>query len=196
MEHEVKRVDKQVLHNKILAIEYSQVGLKSTVCCLTLKSGFEIVGSSSPLRHEEYNQEIGEELAYNEAIKKLCDSEAYHILETEIESTPSIDLVEDLGIELEMDYRRCECFECDTIEDCDNRDCNDGCPHIECPQNEENDFQGYEDDGTEDYCEDCEDCEDDATYVITEKGRLLLKLVDDHNLSFDEALKIATEIYG
>jgi len=48
-----------------------------TVCCLTLKNGFTVTGESACASPENFNQEIGEKIAYEQARNKIWVLEGY-----------------------------------------------------------------------------------------------------------------------
>lgn len=48
-----------------------------TVCCLTLKNGFTVTGESACASPENFNQEIGEKIAYKNAREKIWALEGY-----------------------------------------------------------------------------------------------------------------------
>lgn len=48
-----------------------------TVCVLTLANGFTVTGESACASPENYNQQIGEDLARKDAINKVWTLEAY-----------------------------------------------------------------------------------------------------------------------
>lgn len=52
------------------------IGTKTTVMCITLTDGWEIVGMSSPLDKNEFNNQLGMELA-----KKSCYEQLLKYLE-------------------------------------------------------------------------------------------------------------------
>ena len=56
---------------QIVKEEYACIGLKTTVCCLTLKNGFEITGLSACVDPADYNEEIGRQWAKKAALSKL-----------------------------------------------------------------------------------------------------------------------------
>lgn len=57
--------------------EYVHIGLKTTVCCLTLSNGFEIVGSSACVDPAEFDTRIGREWARKAAVNKLEEFEGF-----------------------------------------------------------------------------------------------------------------------
>ncbi|MFA7122329.1 MAG: Gp49 family protein [Bacilli bacterium] len=55
--------------------EFGRIGEKTTICCLTLKNGFEITGVSACVDAAEYSYEIGKGWAKKAALDKyeeLC----------------------------------------------------------------------------------------------------------------------------
>jgi len=67
-------------------IEHSQFhrfkGTTTTICCITLKNGHTVVGQSACADPEEFNSELGQKLAYNDARDKIYALEAYLLSET------------------------------------------------------------------------------------------------------------------
>jgi len=74
---EENRLTENLLKQKINSVEYEKLGKKTTVCLLTLTNGYEIVGVSACVDPENYVAEIGEEIAFKEAINKLWALEGY-----------------------------------------------------------------------------------------------------------------------
>ncbi len=48
-----------------------------TVCCLTLKNGFTVTGESACVSPENFNEEIGRKIAYENARNKIWMLEGY-----------------------------------------------------------------------------------------------------------------------
>lgn len=48
-----------------------------TVCCLTLRNGFTVTGESACASPENFNKEIGEDIAFNNARDKVWVLEGY-----------------------------------------------------------------------------------------------------------------------
>lgn len=52
---------------------------KTTVCILTLDSGFEVVGTSGVVDKSNFNEEIGNKFAREKAIDKIWELEGYRL---------------------------------------------------------------------------------------------------------------------
>lgn len=52
-------------------------GSQLTVCCMTLKNGFTVTGESACASPENFNQEIGEKIAFDMARNKIWVLEGY-----------------------------------------------------------------------------------------------------------------------
>ena len=68
-----------------------------TVCCLTLKNGFTVTGESACASPENFNAEIGQKIARENARNKIWALEGY-LLKQRLYETPKT-FVERLGIE-------------------------------------------------------------------------------------------------
>jgi hypothetical protein len=53
----------------------------TTVCQITLKNGYTLVGTSACVDPANFNQAIGEKIAYDNAFEKLWDLEGYLLKE-------------------------------------------------------------------------------------------------------------------
>ena len=53
-----------------------------TVCCLTLQNGFTVTGESACASPENFDKEIGETIAYDNARNKIWALEGYLLRET------------------------------------------------------------------------------------------------------------------
>ncbi|RAK01620.1 Gp49 family protein [Aliidiomarina maris] len=56
-------------------------GTTLTVCCLTLKNGFTVTGESAAASPENFNEEVGREIAYKNARDKVWQLEGYLLRE-------------------------------------------------------------------------------------------------------------------
>lgn len=52
-------------------------GTTLTVCCLTLRNGFTVTGTSACIHYVDFNAELGRKYAREEAFKRAWDHEAY-----------------------------------------------------------------------------------------------------------------------
>lgn len=81
------RVTKEDIINQINLVEYyifpnSQL----TVCCLTLKNGFNVTGESACIDPKNFNKELGESIAYSKALEKIWAFEAYKRLSYKLDN--------------------------------------------------------------------------------------------------------------
>lgn len=54
-------------------------GTTITVCCLTLKSGFAVIGESACINPGDFDEQVGRAIARANAIDKLWQLEGYRI---------------------------------------------------------------------------------------------------------------------
>lgn len=52
-----------------------------TVCCLTLKNGFTVTGESAAASPENFNEDVGRDIAYKNARDKIWQLEGYLLRE-------------------------------------------------------------------------------------------------------------------
>ena len=64
---------------------YTRVTGTLTICVLTLHNGFTVTGQSACASPENYDQNIGEDLAYRDAYNKIWALEAYLLKQTQYE---------------------------------------------------------------------------------------------------------------
>ena len=72
-------VTEEYLKSVIVNEEYVKLGIKTTVCLLTLKNGFEVVGQSACVDSSNFDEKIGKELAYSNAFNKIWELEGYKL---------------------------------------------------------------------------------------------------------------------
>ena len=60
-----------------MAQYYIFPGSQLTVCCITLQNGFTVTGESACASPENFNQMIGEKIAYDNARQKIWALEGY-----------------------------------------------------------------------------------------------------------------------
>ncbi len=72
------RLNPQHIDDTILTAQYHVFpGTTLTVCCLTLKNGFTVTGESAAASPENFDREIGEQIAYRNARDKIWSLEGY-----------------------------------------------------------------------------------------------------------------------
>lgn len=76
------RITPAVVDSKILTEQYHVFsGTMLTVCCLTLTNGFNVTGESACASPENFNEELGRELARDSARNKIWALEGYLLKE-------------------------------------------------------------------------------------------------------------------
>jgi hypothetical protein len=75
----MKRTDADidaVIHDEAY---YVFPGTTVTVCCLTLKNGFSVIGESACISFDYFDREIGQKIARENARQKIWALEGYRI---------------------------------------------------------------------------------------------------------------------
>ncbi|MGQ0286797.1 Gp49 family protein [Pasteurellaceae bacterium 22721_9_1] len=70
------KVTPAYLKSLIVNTEYVHQGVL-TICTLTLKNGFNVVGTSACVDESNYNQEVGDKVAFEDAFDKIWVLEGY-----------------------------------------------------------------------------------------------------------------------
>lgn len=72
------RVTPEQVDAQIVGAEFHVFGGTTlTVCCLTLRNGFTVTGESACASPENYNRELGEKIARDNARQKIWALEGY-----------------------------------------------------------------------------------------------------------------------
>lgn len=74
------RVTEESIKAKIKNVSYSIHGI-TTVCFITMKNGFQFIGHSTPASPVNFDAEIGERYAYDNAFKHIWTHEGYLLRE-------------------------------------------------------------------------------------------------------------------
>lgn len=72
----MKKLTPDVIQSLIVNTEYQRFELL-TVCVLTLQNGFKVTGQSSPVSAENFNADIGKQIAHDNAVQKIWELEGY-----------------------------------------------------------------------------------------------------------------------
>lgn len=74
---ELSGYQKQLIRKWIDKVEYVVVGRKTTVCCLTLCNGFEIIGKSACVNPLDFDKDLGESNAFKDALLILSEIDGF-----------------------------------------------------------------------------------------------------------------------
>ena len=66
-----RTLTKEFLESEIDKVEYNRFGETNTHCTITTKSGFTFTGESACVDPNNYNKELGEKYAYENAFEKM-----------------------------------------------------------------------------------------------------------------------------
>lgn len=72
-------VTEEKLESVISNEDYIKIGKKTTICCLTLKNGYEIIGVSACVDSNNFDLEKGKYWARKEAINQIWKLEGYNL---------------------------------------------------------------------------------------------------------------------
>lgn len=61
------KVTKEQIEARIKSVEYHRIGVTCTICNITLDNGYSVRGESACVSPENYDEKIGQELAYKKA---------------------------------------------------------------------------------------------------------------------------------
>ena len=67
----MNKITKEFLESEIIAVEYQRLSERLTHCTITVRNGFEFTGESVCVDPANYNEEIGNKIAYNNAFDKM-----------------------------------------------------------------------------------------------------------------------------
>ena len=73
------RLTQEDIEATIVSEEYTKMGKKTTVCLLTLRNGFEIIGTSGCVDPANFNEAIGRKFAKEQAVEKIWQLEGYRL---------------------------------------------------------------------------------------------------------------------
>jgi hypothetical protein len=73
------RLTQEDIEATIVSEEYTMMGKKTTVCLLTLRNGFEIIGTSGCVDPANFDEAIGRKFAKEMAVDKIWLLEGYRL---------------------------------------------------------------------------------------------------------------------
>lgn len=77
------RVTKEIIESKIASILYETVPPEHTftICAITMRNGFIVIGQSASASPENYDRELVRRIAYADAFRKIWELEGYLLKE-------------------------------------------------------------------------------------------------------------------
>ena len=82
-----KRITVADMQAKVNSSTYTRLANSTTtVCQITLENGYTLIGTSACVDPANYNQAIGEKIAYDNAFEKLWDLEGYLLKQRRFEA--------------------------------------------------------------------------------------------------------------
>jgi hypothetical protein len=78
------RVTEESIKAKIASVAYERpfaANPQLTVCAITMRNGFVVLGKSAPASPVNFDQEVGRRYAYDDAFKQLWQFEGYLLRE-------------------------------------------------------------------------------------------------------------------
>lgn len=75
------KVTKDSITQRVKAMNFTRIGEKVTVCCITMVNGFEVIAHSACVDPRNFDEAIGRELAYANAFEQLWALEGYLLAE-------------------------------------------------------------------------------------------------------------------
>ncbi len=67
----MRKLTLDYIKSLIVNVEYQRFGDTLTVCVLTLRNGFTVTGESACINKADFNADIGQQVAYNNAVDKI-----------------------------------------------------------------------------------------------------------------------------
>ena len=82
------RVTEDSIKSRIAKIEYRLIGETGTVCVITMINGWNTIGYSAPASAANFNPEVGQRYAYENAFRNLWQLEGYLLRENLYRALP------------------------------------------------------------------------------------------------------------
>lgn len=77
----MRKLTLDYIKSLIVNVEYQRFGDTLTVCVLTLRNGFTVTGESACINKAVFDAEIGQKVAYDNAVDKIWQLEGYLTLQ-------------------------------------------------------------------------------------------------------------------
>lgn len=86
------RITKEFMESRIKegGVEFRRYSETVTICQITLDNGYSVRGESACVNPENYNQEIGERIAYDNAFNKLWPLFGFFLAESQYQVRKSV----------------------------------------------------------------------------------------------------------
>lgn len=84
-----ERVTKEYIESRVKETTFTRFSETVTICQITLDNGYSVRGESACVNPENYNQEIGERIAHDNAFNKLWPMFGFLLAEKNLRETPS-----------------------------------------------------------------------------------------------------------
>lgn len=79
------------IDNQIVETQFHQFpGTTVTVCCLELRNGFNVVGESACVDPDDFDEELGREIAFKDARERIWELEGYRMKQRLHDMTESV----------------------------------------------------------------------------------------------------------
>lgn len=85
----MRKLTLDYIKSLIVNAEYQRFGETLTVCVLTLQNGFTVTGESACINADNFDEEIGKQVAYDDAVEKIWELEGYLAVQRNYEATLS-----------------------------------------------------------------------------------------------------------
>ena len=71
------KVTREYIIQRIENSSFSRIGPTTTVCCILLENGFQVIGTSACVDPTEFDEQKGRDLAYEAAFDRIWELEGY-----------------------------------------------------------------------------------------------------------------------
>ena len=71
MTQDIQRVTLEQMEENIKEVQFSNIGGTHTICLITVNNGFTFLGDSACVDPNNFSKDVGEKIAYDNAIDKM-----------------------------------------------------------------------------------------------------------------------------